>query len=108
MATGAQAVSISAPASATQDTPRRVGVGLWGNALLRLRRDRLTIAAASILLLLILLAAAADLLADNVFHYGFTRQDLLNNYTRPTLSNPAFWLGSDDLGRSQIVRLLYG
>jgi peptide/nickel transport system permease protein len=57
---------------------------------------------------MIVLAMAADLLATYLFHYGFTRQDLLNGYTRPSLSEPAFWLGSDDLGRSEIVRLLYG
>jgi peptide/nickel transport system permease protein len=57
---------------------------------------------------MVLLAAAADLLSEQFFHYGFTRQDLLNNYTRPTLETPAFWLGSDDLGRSEVVRLLYG
>jgi peptide/nickel transport system permease protein len=60
------------------------------------------------LLVLILLAAAADLLANYFFQYTFTRQDLLNGYARPTLSDPAFWLGGDDLGRSEIVRLLYG
>jgi peptide/nickel transport system permease protein len=57
---------------------------------------------------MILLAAAADVLANNFFHYSFTRQDLLNGYTPPTLSEPAFWLGTDNLGRSEIVRLLYG
>jgi len=74
----------------------------------RLRRDRVTLVAAAILLLLIALAAAADLLANNLFHYGFTKQDLLNGYQKPTLSDPAFWFGGDDIGRSQIVRLLYG
>jgi peptide/nickel transport system permease protein len=54
------------------------------------------------------LALAADVLSMYLFRYGFTRQDLLNSYTRPTLADPAFWLGSDDLGRSEIVRLLYG
>jgi peptide/nickel transport system permease protein len=74
----------------------------------RLRVDRVTLLAAAILLLLIVLAAAADVLASFVFHSNFTQQDLLKSYTRPTWSTPAFWLGSDDLGRSQIVRLLYG
>jgi peptide/nickel transport system permease protein len=55
-----------------------------------------------------LLAASADLLADNVFHYGVTRQDLANSYRPPELGNPARWLGTDNLGRSQVVRLLYG
>ncbi|MDQ3493170.1 MAG: ABC transporter permease [Chloroflexota bacterium] len=35
-------------------------------------------------------------------------QDLLRTYQKPTLAEPAYWLGSDDLGRSQIVRLVYG
>jgi peptide/nickel transport system permease protein len=86
----------------------RPAAGIWSLALSRLRRDRLTLAAAGVLLVMIALAAAADVLANNWFHYGFTRQDLLNSYERPTLSVPAFWLGSDDLGRSEIVRLLYG
>jgi peptide/nickel transport system permease protein len=77
-------------------------------ALARLRGDRVTLVSAAIVLVLIVLAAAADLLAEYVFHSNVTRQDLLNSYTRPTWSAPAFWLGSDDLGRSQIVRLLYG
>jgi len=98
---GARPVADAAPA-------RRPTAGIWTNALARLRRDRLTLVAASILLAMILLAAAADMLANNLFQYGFTRQDLLNGYQKPTWSQPAFWLGSDDLGRSEIVRLLYG
>ena len=108
MATSTQAVTLGTPVDAPTAPSRRAGLGLWGNAIARLRRDRLTLVAGALLLLMVLLAAGADLLANNFFHYGFTRQDLLNNYTRPTLSDPAFWLGSDDLGRSQIVRLLYG
>ncbi len=103
-----EAVSLPARVPDTSTQPQRAGAGLWTNALNRLRRDRLTLASASVLLLMLVLAIAADLLANNFFHYGYTRQDLLNSYTPPTLSNPAFWLGSDDLGRSQIVRLLYG
>ena len=91
----------------TEPGPRAVG-GIWSNAFARLRRDKLTLVAAGILVLFIGLAAAADALAENFFHYGFTRQDLLNSYTRPTLGDPPFWLGSDDLGRSEVVRLLYG
>lgn len=81
---------------------------MWSNALARLQRDRLTLLAAGVLLVLLILAAAADPLAAYVFHTSFTHQDLLNSYARPTWSDPALWLGSDDIGRSQIVRLLYG
>jgi peptide/nickel transport system permease protein len=74
----------------------------------QIRRDRPTLIALVVLAVLILLAASADLLSDAFFHYGFTRQDLLNSYARPELARPAFWLGTDKLGRSEVVRLLYG
>jgi peptide/nickel transport system permease protein len=82
--------------------------GLWSTGAARLRHDRTTLAAIVVLLIMLLLAAAADFLSTNVFHYRETQQDLLNGYTPPTLSVPAFWLGSDNLGRSEVVRLLYG
>jgi peptide/nickel transport system permease protein len=104
----AEAVTLSGRSSVATLPARRPTAGIWGNALARLRRDRVTLAAAAILAVMILLAAGADVLSNYLFHYGFTRQDLLNSYQRPTLTDPAFWLGSDDLGRSQIVRLLYG
>ncbi len=103
-----EALSLTGRSTAASAPARRPTAGIWSNALARLRRDRVTLVAAVILLAMILLAAAADVLANVFFHYGFTRQDLLNSYQRPTLTEPAFWLGSDDLGRSQIVRLLYG
>jgi peptide/nickel transport system permease protein len=85
-----------------------VGGGLWRTAFGRLRRDPTTLCAIGILCMMLVLAAAADVLANNFFQYGFSQQDLLNNYTPPTLAVRAFWLGTDNLGRSQIVRLLYG
>ena len=103
-----EALPLSGRSTVASVPTRRPTAGIWSNALARLRRDRVTLVAAAILAIMVLLAAAADLLANFVFHYGFTRQDLLNSYQRPTLTEPAFWLGSDDLGRSQIVRLLYG
>src|ERR1051325_11498372 len=103
-----QALELRGAAAAERLAFRRPNAGIWSNALGRLRRDRVTMIAATILVVMVLLAVAADFLADNLFHYNFSKQDLLNNYQRPTLSEPAFWLGSDDLGRSVIVRLLYG
>ena len=87
---------------------RRASAGLWSDALYRLRRDPTTIAALGTLLLLVLLSASADLLADNVFQWSFSKQDILSSYEKPSLSEPAMVLGSDELGRSQVVRLLYG
>ena len=101
--------AISAPAVRAADVPtRRVSAGLWENAWYRLRRDRLTMASIAILLLLILLAAAAPLIAKYVFDTSFEAQDLLGTYSKPTLDPPKYLLGSDEVGRSIVVRLLYG
>jgi peptide/nickel transport system permease protein len=87
---------------------RRVAAGLWENAWYRLRRDRLTIVATLVLVTLILLSAAAPLLAEHVFQTSFESQDLLKNYQTPRLDPPKYLLGSDEIGRSQVVRLFYG
>ena len=103
MATTTQAIRGSAP-----ETLVRPSRSLWSNALWKLRHDRLTIAAFVMLALLALISASADFFAANVFHYTFERQDLLHTYEKPQLANLAFLLGSDEIGRSQVVRLLYG
>ena len=87
---------------------RRVSAGFWSDAWWRLRHDPTTMIALTVILVLVVLALGADLLADNVFHWSFSRQDLTQTYRKPTLDDPAFWMGADNLGRSQIVRLLYG
>ena len=61
-----------------------------------------------VLIVLAVLAAAADILAQNVFAYTFEKQDLLHTYEKPTFETPAYLLGTDEIGRSQVVRLLYG
>jgi peptide/nickel transport system permease protein len=86
----------------------RVSRSLWSNAWYKLRRDRLTIGAFVVLLLLALVSILAPVLADNVFHYKFEQQDLFHTYEKPSLNPPAFLLGTDEVGRSQIVRLLFG
>ena len=73
----------------------------------QLRRSPLTVVAVSVLLTLGLLGLAADWLSASVFGVGPTEQNLRAAYARPDLANPALWLGADELGRSQIVRLLY-
>ena len=86
---------------------RRASAGFWSDALYRVRRDPTTVVAFLVLVAVALVAAGADILADNVFHWSFSKQDILSSYRAPTLDDPAFWLGSDQLGRSQIVRVIY-
>lgn len=87
---------------------RRSSVGFWSDAVSRIRHDPTTIAALAVLAAMVVLALGADLLADRFFHWSFSKQDILNSYGKPRLDDPALWLGQDQLGRSQIVRLLYG
>src|SRR5207237_1469405 len=61
-----------------------------------------------LLLLLAASAIAAPLFAQYVFHTSFEEQDLLHIYAKPTFDPPAYMLGADEIGRSQVVRLLYG
>jgi peptide/nickel transport system permease protein len=103
MATVARPSAIAPPAER-----RPAATGGWPDTWHRLRRDRLTMAAFAILFVLILASISAPLLAQFVFHFRFEQQDLLQAYGTPTLDPPAYLLGSDELGRSQVVRLLYG
>jgi len=103
MATTAQAGTLPAIAPL-----RRASAGLWSDAWYRLRRDRLTMASGAILTALIVLSLGAPLIAEYVFHTSFEEQSLLKAYAAPTLDPPGYLLGADEVGRSQVVRLLYG
>ena len=103
MSTAELAASPAAPA-----VDRSSSAGIWSDALWRIRRDPTTMAAIGALALIAVIALAADLLSQNFFHRSFTQQSLLDSYTAPSLEEPYLWLGTDDLGRSQIVRLMYG
>jgi peptide/nickel transport system permease protein len=100
--------STTITAVAANDVLVRPSRSLWSNAWWKIRHDRLTIAAFILLLLLAAMSAAADLFATQVFQYSFEKQDLLHTYTPPTTQVPAYLLGTDELGRSAVVRLLYG
>ena len=103
MAGAATALELSRAAKTS-----RTSAGFWSDAFWRVRHDPTTVAALVVLAIMIAVAVSADLLADHFFHVSFSKQDLLNTYRRPTLAEPAWWLGSDLLGRSEVVRLLYG
>jgi peptide/nickel transport system permease protein len=95
-------------AVAANDTLVRPSRSLWSNAWWKIRHDKLTIAAFILLMVMGALAASADFMATNIFQYSFEKQDLLHTYERPAFEPPAYLLGTDDLGRSAVVRLLYG
>ncbi len=75
----------------------------WQRAYRHLRRDRVTIFAAVLLLLIMLLSLAAPLLG-HLLDKDPAMQDLLSRLEKPS---HAHWLGTDELGRDILIRLLY-
>jgi oligopeptide transport system permease protein len=91
---------LAAPAAAS--APQALaGRGLWRDAWRRLCRNRAALAGLSVIVLVTLCAVLADVLAP----YPFWQQDLTVVRQPPS---PQHWLGTDELGRDILSRLLYG
>ncbi|HEX2906413.1 MAG TPA: ABC transporter permease [Phototrophicaceae bacterium] len=81
-----------------------VGESLTTLALRRLRRDKLTLAAITIVILLTLLSISAPL-AERVLNVSYTRTNITDAFAG--LGAAGHILGTDDLGRDHLVRLMY-
>jgi oligopeptide transport system permease protein len=89
---------MSAPAASAAPADRS---SLWRDAWHRLRRNRLAVAGGATLLVL----ALACLVGPWLSRYGYADQDLDHTFAPPSADH---WLGTDELGRDLLVRLLYG
>src|SRR5260370_27795782 len=88
------------PVSATEVMlPRRTSRGLWRDAWRRLTRNKLAMAGLVVICLLLLVAVLADLLAP----YDPARLFPSQSYAPPSA---AHWLGTDDVGRDVLSRLI--
>lgn len=74
---------------------------LWGDAWVRLRRNKLAMIGGIFILLLVLAAIFAPLITP----YSFAKQDMTAILQDPSTKH---WLGTDGLGRDVFARLLYG
>lgn len=81
-----------------QDHPHHT---LWGDAWIRLRRNKLAVIGGIIIIIIALAAIFAPLITK----YSFAEQDLNHILAPPSALH---WLGTDDLGRDVFARLLYG
>jgi ABC-type dipeptide/oligopeptide/nickel transport system permease subunit len=79
--------------------------GLFATAARRILHDRLTLTAGALLLLYAILAIGAEVIATQVFNTTPTKIDMRSVVQPPSA---AHWLGTDEFGRDQLVRLLYG
>jgi peptide/nickel transport system permease protein len=86
------------------------GLSPWQLAWRRLRKDRLAIASAVVILIITAAAIAAPAFAVITGH-GPNQQFTTTGLTLQGLPKPPsgqFWLGTDDLGRDILVRIVYG
>jgi peptide/nickel transport system permease protein len=74
----------------------------WAQVARQLLRDRVAMASAVLLLLIIGAAVFAPLLAPGEPYKGSMIRRLM------PIGSPGYWLGSDELGRDMITRLMYG
>jgi peptide/nickel transport system permease protein len=79
--------------------------GYWRESGRRLLRDRVAVASAALLVLFAVMALAAPLVSDFVTHHGADDQDLVRTFQGPS---GAHWLGTDELGRDTLTRLVWG
>jgi oligopeptide transport system permease protein len=81
-------------------------IGLWTDAWSRFRRNRLAVASLVIVVLMIVLAIIAPLLQRFGIIADPTAQDVVNSYASP--GTPGHILGTDDLGRDVLSKVLFG
>lgn len=98
------AQSQAAVAKISTQNELAVGESLTTLALRRLRHDKLTLVAMTIVIVLTILSLSAPLF-ERVFNVSYTRTDVINAFL--PIGAPGHILGTDDLGRDHLARLLY-
>jgi peptide/nickel transport system permease protein len=91
-------IRIDAPAA----VPLRAGRGYWASVLQRLLRDPVAVAGGCIILTIVLAAIFAPWIAPGDPYRGAMLRRL-----KP-IGDALYWLGSDELGRDMLTRLIYG
>jgi oligopeptide transport system permease protein len=81
--------------------PIEKGNSLWHDAWLRLRKNKLAVFGMGALAIISILCVVGPWVSA----YGYEQQDLSNTFSPP---NAKHWLGTDQLGRDLLVRLLSG
>ena len=83
------------------DEPLEKGSSRWHDAWLRLRKNKLALLGMWVIGIVTVLCVVGPWVSA----YAYEQQDLMNTFSPPGASH---WLGTDQLGRDLLVRLLYG
>src|SRR5690606_21849166 len=79
-------------------------LSLFQLAMRRIRHDYLTLAALTVLIILGVLSLLAPVISD-ALDVSYRRTNMANTFASP--GDPGHILGTDDLGRDELARLLY-
>lgn len=89
-----------------QRAARQQGMSYWRRSWHRFLRNRLATGALVVTFVLVLISAGAPLIQRFVTHHSYEQQSLLNTFKPPF--TPGYILGTDELGRDVLTRLVYG
>src|SRR5437016_3857909 len=102
MCSMSSSIPVSATTEPTAEPAERVAaMGLWGAAWRSLRRNRAALACLAFIVAMVLVAILATVIAP----YPYARADFGAITQGPSWQH---WLGTDDLGRDVVSRLMYG
>jgi peptide/nickel transport system permease protein len=96
---------LTVPRPVLDATTRRAARSYWRESLNRLLENRIGMACGLVILVLALIAVTAPLTSAYLFHYNYSSIDLSNTFGKPSAKH---LLGTDELGRDTLVRLMYG
>lgn len=90
--------------SQLEDRPR--SRSFWRDAIAFILRDRLTMLAISVLLVFTLICTLMPVIIERVFELDVNSTSIPNRFRQP--GQAGYLMGSDQLGRDQLLRLIYG
>jgi len=93
-------------AKMVSEEPERFSRSFWHDALVFIRRDRLTMFAIIVLVIFTAIGFIGPVIIENVFELDANETNAPKRFKQP--GQDGYLLGSDQLGRDQFLRLIYG